>query len=223
MLLQSRRASPARTRFCSDTLILYEAAVRPAALCGLAAANRGDPGRRMGMSEDKRSLWIRVFAMHQSDLAAFIRRRVRRSTDAADLAQETYLRILRANRSDLVRNPAAYLFTVATNLIREHGVLDRRRGIAVDLHEMAADSALIDFRTPEEAIDGEERLRDITAIVESLPPKLKTVLVLQHRDGMSYEQIAERLGVTTHAVKKYVVQALALCRQQVFSRKGNAR
>jgi RNA polymerase sigma-70 factor (ECF subfamily) len=41
------------------------------------------------------------------------------------------------------------------------------------------------------------------------------VLLMQHRDGMSYEEMAVQLGVSTHMVKKYVVKALALCRRDL--------
>jgi DNA-directed RNA polymerase specialized sigma24 family protein len=55
-----------------------------------------------------------------------------------------------------------------------------------------------------------------------LPAKFQAVLILQYRDGLSYEEIAERLGVTTHAVKKYVMQGLALCRTRLQRSEGAA-
>src|SRR5687768_16114955 len=158
------------------------------------------------MTDGRRSYWDRIFGQHGPNLTAFIRRRVRRAADASDLTQELYLRLLRADRAELIRNPEAYLYTVAVNLLREQAVLERRWGRAVDAAETPTDPALVDFRTPEEAIDTDARLARITRLVEDLPPKSQTALVLQYRDGMSYEQIAERMGVTTHAVKKYVMQ-----------------
>jgi RNA polymerase sigma factor (sigma-70 family) len=167
------------------------------------------------MTQRKRSFWDQMFSRSQSDLAAFIRRRVRRSADASDLTQEAYLRILRADRAELIRNPEAYLYTVATNLIREQEVLERRWGRSVDAADTPADPALMDFRTPEEQVDTEARLAHLSGLIENLPPKLQTVLILQYRDGLTYEQIAKQIGVTTHAVKKYVMQGLALCRKQL--------
>jgi len=132
------------------------------------------------------------------------------------------LRFLRADRDELIRNPEAYLYTVAVNLLREQFVLDRRWGTAVDATESPTDPALVNFRTPEEEVDREDRMARITALIEALPPKLQAVLILQYRDGLTYQEIAERIGVTTHTVKKYVMQGLALCRHRLSRIEGRA-
>jgi len=49
--------------------------------------------------------------------------------------------------------------------------------------------------------------------IERLPAKSRAVLLMQYRDDLSYREIAERLKVSTHMVKKHVVKALALCRR----------
>jgi RNA polymerase sigma factor (sigma-70 family) len=175
------------------------------------------------VSDGKRNYWDQIFSRHQSGLGAFIRRRVRKGVDASDLTQEVYLRFLRADRAELIRNPEAYLYTVAVNLLREQAVLDRRWRGAVDAAELPADAALVDFRTPEEDVDTDRRLARIAGLIDALPPKAQTALLLQYRDGLSYEQIAERMGVTTHAVKKYVMQGLALCRKRLNQVPGTAR
>jgi len=172
------------------------------------------------MEDKKRSYWDQLFGQHGPGLAAFIRRRVRRSADASDLTQELYLRFLRADRAELIRNPEAYLYTVAVNLLREQSVLERRLGHPVDADELGMDPALVNFRTPEDEVDLEGRRARLTEMIDSLPPKPRAALVLQYRDGLTYEEIADRLGVTTHAVKKYVMQGLALCRKRVARFEG---
>jgi RNA polymerase sigma factor (sigma-70 family) len=173
------------------------------------------------MANGKRDRPHHAFLQHGSGLAAFIRRRVRRPADASDLTQEVYLRFLRADREELIRNPEAYLYTVAVNLLREQSVLDRRWSQSVDPSELPADPALVNFRTPEEEVDRDARMSRITALVESLPSKLQAVLILQYRDGLTYQEIAERLGVTTHTVKKYVMQGLAICRKRLVRAEGS--
>ena len=172
------------------------------------------------MATGKREHWNQLFDQHRTGIAAFIRRRVRRRADASDLTQEVYLRFLRADRDELIRNPEAYLYTVAANLVREQSVLERRWGRAVDAAELPVDPALVNFRTPEEEVDREARMARITGLIEALPAKLQAVLILQYRDELSYQEIAERLGVTTHAVKKYVMQGLALCRKRLTRFEG---
>lgn len=66
------------------------------------------------------------------------------------LSRKMYLRFLRADRADLIRNPEAYLYTVAVNLLREQSVLDHRWGHTMDAAELPKYLALVDFRTPDE-------------------------------------------------------------------------
>jgi RNA polymerase sigma-70 factor (ECF subfamily) len=175
------------------------------------------------MRDGRRSYWDRIFGQHGPNLTAFIRRRVRRAADASDLTQELYLRLLRADRAELIRNPEAYLYTVAVNLLREQAVLERRWGHTVDAVDPPTDPALVDFRTPEEQVDLQDRLSQAAQLIEALPAKFQAVLILQYRDGLSYEEIAARLGVSTHAVKKYVMQGLALCRNRLHRSEGSGR
>jgi RNA polymerase sigma-70 factor (ECF subfamily) len=82
---------------------------------------------------------------------------------------------------------------------------------------------LVDFCTPEEQVDLQARLSQASQLIETLPAKFQAVLILQYRDGLSYEEIAARLGVSTHAVKKYVMQGLALCRSRLHRSEDSAR
>ncbi len=70
---------------------------------------------------------------------------------------------------------------------------------------------------------GRPGCRRFAELIETLPAKFQAVLVLQYRDGLSYQEIATKLGVTTHAVKKYVMQGLALCRKRLHRYEGGAR
>lgn len=167
------------------------------------------------MKPDRRSSWAAVFAKHQDRLAGFFRRRVRHSWDAQDLTQEVYLRLLRADERELIRNPEGYLRTVAGNLLREHAVLRRRALQSQDPLESESEPALIDDQAPEEQIDRELREEQLAAILDRLPPRWRAVLLMQHRHGLSYQDIALELGVSTHMVKKYVVKALASCRTEL--------
>ncbi len=59
------------------------------------------------------------------------------------------------------------------------------------------------------------RRLQLSRALNNLPPRCKAVLLMQHREGMTYKEIASRLGVSTHMVKKYVVRALKLCRDDI--------
>src|SRR5271165_5221267 len=69
----------------------------------------------MAAVEPKPSLIERLFAEHRGGLQAFFRRRIRSKSDASDLAQEVYLRMLRISDQEAIRKPVHYLYTVANN------------------------------------------------------------------------------------------------------------
>ena len=89
------------------------------------------------MSETKKALLERLFAEHGAALLAFFYQRVRRRPDAAELAQEVYVRMLRLSDIEAIRNPEAYLYTVASNLAKEHRVLEQRSTNTLDIDDAA--------------------------------------------------------------------------------------
>ncbi len=142
------------------------------------------------MTDRKTTLVERLFAEHGGSLQAFLTRRVRRQPIAAELAQEVYVRMLRVPDMSAVRNPEAYLFTVASNLAKELPIFGGE-------------------------LDTERRVKRLREVLEQLPPKCRAAVVLQYWHGLSYQEIAARLGISTNMVKKYLRQALTHCRRRM--------
>jgi RNA polymerase sigma-70 factor (ECF subfamily) len=168
------------------------------------------------LNAGKRTLWERVFAANHSALQGFLRRRVTHAWDVQDLAQEVYVRILRIDekRAEAIADPRAYLFTVASNLIKEHAMLQKRHALGVDIAQVLPGLEAPQGSAEDEA-EREFRRQRLARTLDRLPPRCKAVLLMQHRDGMSYEEIAKQFGVSSHMVKKYVVRALMLCRNDL--------
>lgn len=154
-----------------------------------------------------------MFAEHGPVLRGFFVRRGAKD-EADDLVQETYLRLLRAHdcQGDAIANPEAYLFTVALNLAREQAV--RRRWSLLPIEELENITTLLaDEESVEDAAERAQRRQRLQALLRTLPERTRAVLVMQYRDGLSYKQIAERMGVSPHMVKKHVVRGLSVCRR----------
>src|ERR1700739_208557 len=94
------------------------------------------------MPEPGKGVVEKLFTEHYAALLAFFYRRVKRKSDASDLVQEVYLRMLRVNDANAIRNPEGYLYTVASNLAKEHAVLERRQGRGIDVDEVTAEQQL---------------------------------------------------------------------------------
>jgi RNA polymerase sigma-70 factor (ECF subfamily) len=167
------------------------------------------------MTELKKVLIERLFAQHRGALQSFFYRRIRSKPDAVDLVQEVYVRMLRVNDTDAIRNPEGYLYTVANNLAIEHAVLERRHAKDIDFDQPVVEAELVGPAGLEENIDLQVRVKRLRDVLAQLPPKCRAAVYMKYRYGMSYQEIAEKLGVSDHMVQKYLGQALVHCRRRM--------
>jgi RNA polymerase sigma factor (sigma-70 family) len=166
-------------------------------------------------ADPKPSLVERLFAEHGVALQAFFRRRIRSKTEAADLTQEVYLRMLRISDQDAIRNPVLYLYTVANNLVKEHAVLERQRASGIDIDEVATHEQLEMLPTFDGDLDTARRAARLRVVLKQLRPKCQAAVLLRFTRGLSYREIAIRLEVSPQMARKYVVQALSHCRRRM--------
>jgi len=169
----------------------------------------------MSAAEPKPSLVQWLFAEHRGALQAFFRRRIRAKADAPDLAQEVYLRMLRISDPEAIRNPVAYLYTVASNLVKEHAVLERRQAGSIDVDEVTTHEQLETLPAFDGELDAQRRAERLRIVLRQLSPKCQAAVALRFDEGLAYREVAIRLGVSPQMVKKYVAQALAHCRRRM--------
>jgi RNA polymerase sigma factor (sigma-70 family) len=167
------------------------------------------------MAAAKKALVEALFAEHGVSVRAFFSRRMRRHPDAADLAQEVYVRMLRIPDMGAIRNPAAYLYTVASNLAKERAQHERQEREVLDTEDPTLQVQLAELPALAGQLDTEQRIKRLREVLRQLPPKCHAAVVLQYWYGLSYEEIGQRLGVSTHMVKKYLSQALVHCRRRM--------
>lgn len=157
----------------------------------------------------------KLFSLRGAHLKSFFGRRVRARDEIADLTQEAFLRMLRADSSRAINNPEGYLFTVATNLVREYSVLNNRFGTALDAGDPSIESELSNWPDVDTELDASQRRLALQAVLSELSPKCRAVVIMQYRDGMTYREIAKQLGISCSMVKKYLSKALGHCRQRL--------
>lgn len=167
------------------------------------------------MVDDNRTIVARLFADRGGALRLFLNRRVRSSSDAADLAQEVYVRLLRVPNFDDIRNPEGYLYTVASNLVKEIARRDRRGGAPLDLDDPRVQEQLAEMPSVTADLDEGTRAQRLRDVLRQLPVKCQAAVALQYWEGLNHEEVAQRLGVSTHMVKKYLSTALAHCRRRM--------
>jgi RNA polymerase sigma factor (sigma-70 family) len=135
-------------------------------------------------------------------LVQFLRRRVRSSVDVQDLAQETYLRLLRAGDLSQVRNPQAYLLQVASHVAMEW----RNRQPRSDSMVMLREDMLVDRQLPELELDARLLQQRLEKVLASLSPMMRAVLLLRLRDERSNQEIAAQLRITDRQIRRYLAR-----------------
>lgn len=164
-------------------------------------------------------------------LYRFLLSRLDSKSTAQDLAQEAYLRLLRVERQHLIRQPSAYLFRIAANLVYEFRLKEsRNRGVVsldrlkeLNLEPRSPQDFGAGSENPEHEMELANMLRRIRKALENMPPLYAAVLVLCKRDGLSHQEIADKLGISIHTVRKYLTRAVLRCRAEGDAPAGRSR
>lgn len=135
-------------------------------------------------------------------LLRFIGRRVRLSVDIEDLAQETYLRLLRARDLKDIRNPQAYLLTVASHVVSEWRDHEPPR----EIFEVVDDS-LADAIDPELTLEAEVSQTQLDTALQEFSPMTRAVLLLKVRENRKCKDIARELNLTDRQVRRHLTRA----------------
>lgn len=152
-----------------------------------------------------------LYASHHGWLFGWLRRKLGCPQHAADVAQDTFLRIL-GSRDALhsICEPRAWLTTTANRLMIDQA---RRRSIEQTwLAELAAAAdPQTGFPSPEETLIAVQALDQIALALSQAPPKAGEAFLLHYLDGLTHAEIALRLDVSTRMVRKYLVRCLTAC------------
>jgi RNA polymerase sigma-70 factor (ECF subfamily) len=150
-----------------------------------------------------------LYSEHHGWLNAWLRKRLGCAHNAADLAQDTFMRVL-SKDCDLpaIREPRAYLSTIAHSLMVNFW---RRQAIERAYLDALALQPEHYAPSPEERELIMETLLAIDAMLLRLPPKVRQAFLWSQLDGLTYAVIAERLLVSERMVKKYMAQAMLHC------------
>ncbi|HSC16082.1 MAG TPA: RNA polymerase sigma factor [Gammaproteobacteria bacterium] len=154
-----------------------------------------------------------VFVRFQRSLLRYLRNLLVRREDAEDVAQETYLRLVRAaplDRSEV--RVRAFMFKAATNLAYDRFRQRQSRGQHDDGELLALPD---DTSAVERVVALEQALRVVERTVLGLPPRCRQVFLLRTSHECSYEEIAERLGVSKRTVEREMQTALDACQRKL--------
>jgi RNA polymerase sigma-70 factor (ECF subfamily) len=173
-------------------------------------------------------------ARFRRPLMKFFIRRVRNIAEAEDLTQEVFTRTLGSGALPHIQRRDSFLFTVATNLLRDRHRAALRRTSGAAHSGMASHTANVateatgketDFseaarnipseafepvedRGPERVLQGCESLAEVLASLATLGERTRDIFILFRLENMKQREIAELFGITQKAVEKHVLKAV---------------
>lgn len=150
-----------------------------------------------------------LFRLHRRELVWRLTRILSCGETAQELVQESYLVLAKEAAKQPVQHPRGFLYRVAIHLAFDH----LRRKKLEDQHQK---TLILDEEpqslSSERIIDSQEKVAIFRQALEDLPPRCREAFILHKLQGLSYRDVAERLGISQSAVEKHIMKALLRCR-----------
>jgi len=160
---------------------------------------------------------VRAFVEDQGALRGLLMHRLGNEEDVLDILQELFVKVSELDGQDEITDPHRYLRRTAVNMAVDRLRRRARRkqilgqpDVQVFVHEDASNAL-----TPEQVTEDRQRLKQMQQILDTLPANCREAFLLSRCDGLTYEEIAKRLGVSRNMVKKHLVRALAKLRTEM--------
>lgn len=163
--------------------------------------------------DEHRRFVAALFEKHGKALLGYLEGLLGSRPEAEDVLQEAYLRLLEAPQLERnVVRARSYAFRVATNLAYER--FRRNKMHALGPEEPAAREAE-ETSSPESMLSMEQCLDAIAETLTRLKPRSRRVMLLRVHKGLSYEAIAELLGISKRTVEREMSHAVAACQKKL--------
>ncbi len=163
------------------------------------------------VDDDALNTWfVREVLPLERALTAYVRRNWRVADDVFELRQDIYEHALIGARRELPANTRAYMYALARNHLINQA--KRARVVQFDIiADLDGESVGFDMFEAERGLTARDELRHAKAGIDKLPPRCREVMRLRKLDGLSTQEAAEALGVSTETVRqqlKYGMKAL---------------
>jgi RNA polymerase sigma factor (sigma-70 family) len=168
-------------------------------------------GERKPLTAAESAYARELFERHRLALYRYLKGVLQSREDASELLQETYLRLLRQPAFEHVqKNASAYLFQIATNLVRDRFRQRMRNGtlaLSQSLPEPMPES--VDLASwPDLALQGEQLANIVVAALEELDSDVRVAVLLHRFRDLTHRQIATLMGVSERTIERYIKEGL---------------
>ncbi len=151
-----------------------------------------------------------LYSNHHGWLHGWLRSKLGNAADAADLAQDTFVRLLQRRETLELSAPRAFLRTVARGLVIDHWRREELHRAYLEALAHLPEAQAPSAETRELLL---ELLERIARLLDGLKPKVRRAFLLAQCEGLSHKQIAEHMGISLRSVERHVADALYHCYQ----------
>lgn len=150
-----------------------------------------------------------IFEAYYHELIGYFSSKLRDRDRAQEVVHECYSRALAASAKMPVREPRAFLYRTAKNILIDEQRRERHRNAGLTKAQLAQD----DGESSEERMVAQERVWKLQEAIDSLPPRCREAFTLFKFEGYTQVEIAEKMGISVNMVEKHVIKAMQVCRQ----------
>ena len=165
-----------------------------------------------------------LIRQHNDALVNYISRRVHSRVDAHDIVQEAYVRVFGLSDPNVISHLRGYLYETARN-IASNWIRSRitRETVISHIEELPLRVHQHDTLTPERICVARQELEAVKRAFQLLPPRTRMVIHLIKEDELSYDEVAAKLGIKTHSVRRLVERAMEFLLEAVSQESEKSR
>lgn len=160
------------------------------------------------MGDSSEPLLVDLGRRYRPALLAFFARRLDNPGDAEDMAHEILLKLAELPAHE-IRNPEAYIFRMATNLVRDRYRQNKVRNAYLS-EQAEIECRAADYIDPLRLLEGRQRLGLVSKALAALPQRTRDILLLFRIERIRKREIAESFGISVSAVDKHLIRATML-------------
>lgn len=169
----------------------------------------------------ERARWLATHIIpHEPRLRAWLRRRASPGFDIDDIIQETYAILAAKQAVEAILNPRNYFYQVAYSVILKQLRQSRVVPIAA-VADISTLDAAVDDPSPEDAVIASDELRRVQLAIDAMPRQTRAAFVLRRVEGLSQQEIAQRMNLSEHTIEKHISRGIKLLLAE-FGRGGES-